>query len=271
LIYKIYYTDKSGTAVRKEETYKEQLSLLIDKYAPENIELKKKLFYLKYSQLHIRLLLREIAGTSALPETKSAVVNPNKTLLKAYISAGFLAYRYNADVATNSAPSSNLKGKNLLLSAGIDIVPNKYKNNMFIRFDASFTNTKFKNSSEKIQGTNTKIFQEDNLSQTFLLLTPTVNFYFGKEGSYRIYYGLGLGYNLSLQTNFNKKEIYYISGNLVSMQTTQPYKGVYSNLHVGGNIGVRVKESLFLNLTVNVLPDLPFAITFTSLSLGYSF
>ncbi len=274
LEYRIYYQSKNNWNVVKEEKYKRQLSRLIDIIQPDNLSLKSKIDYLPYSLLPIRNLLVEICGeTTSVTNIPLDETPKNKVRVNYGMLAGIYLYDY-VDYSSMKAANEN-SPLEIYISAILDVTPDKIKNNYFLRFELGFLSTNYKSMERKLSLSNNgySIF-ENRFKQSFLFISPSINYNVFRATRTNIYLGVGVGYDIAFNTTKYRKEKAYDFNNVLigeQLSGTELLKGTYAGLHFSGQLGGKINNRVLLNANYTLSLESPDSVKFIGFTIGYLF
>lgn len=242
LVYKIYYQHKNESSIIKIETYKNQIQTLLQKYSA-NTKYIGALNYLPYDLTPILNILSRINSGSKVEEKKTAGVQKHsKTKFTLMLNGGLALYKYKIDNGGYNDLESGIQ-ITPVFGAGFDIIPDKFKEKLFIRFDINFISTKFKKEKSEI-GTPFNTVTQRSISDELISFMPSFNYVVYNKDHIKIYFGAGLGYDLSLKTK-EIDNIKYYNGTVFAGENTNVIRdGTYIYLHGILLAGVSLKNKI---------------------------
>jgi hypothetical protein len=267
LDYHIYKLSEKNPEVIKKEHYKDQLKLLILKYSnADSIAIRERLKYLSYDDISIlRFLNRFINGNEGAANNTGQLQLISKTKTRFYIAAGLNTYKYREEARDANLINGQKTRFTASISAGYDLIVDKEKNNLFVRFELSFIPTGF-SGDYAYNNTGQAVAYKRSVSNFFLLGGPSmhVNIYNGIKT--KVFAGVGIGY-ASAYTVVKSNE-----GNTGPVYAEPTTKRITGDLYIPVTIDAVVKNNYIISLGYTFL-DIqdPYTIRSIGLRFGYIF
>lgn len=236
LIFKQYYQSKDDSYIVKDEQYKQQIISLIYKYAGGNQLLLNKVRHLTYNLQPIYNLFADVTNTQHLKVNKK--VKLSKIKVDFLVAGGINIYQYKGY-------GTSVKGTGLspVIGIGMDIIPNKFREDYFFRIDFTYSKTSDTARNETIQGT-MRYVNSRFLSDQIVSLSPTFNYSLYHQKKFSIFAGAGLGLSLSLISEDSRNNKSYNNGILVS-ESTYLEKFKFGNwMDINFQAGVKVIKKI---------------------------
>lgn len=195
LEYHLYKLSEKNPEVIKIENYKRQLkNLIMNNGYTDSLKLNERLRYLAYNDISILRFLNKYLTTSSNGFISSSTFKlSNKTKSRIYVAAGLNAYKYKEP----GRDANLINGQTLRFTTsvfgGYDLIIDKEKNNLFVRFEAVVMPTGFKGEYR-----NTSLGQpstyERSVFNLFMMASPSLHFTIYNGTTTKVFAGAGLGY-----------------------------------------------------------------------------
>ncbi|MGE5106433.1 MAG: hypothetical protein ACM3H8_02740 [Sphingobacteriales bacterium] len=185
------------------------------------------------------------------------------------LNGGVVLYKYKTDNSGYNVLESGIQ-VTPVFGAGFDIIPDKFKEKLFIRFDINFISTKFKKEKSE-NGTPFNTVTQRSISDELISFMPSLNYIAYNKYYIKIYFGAGLGYGLSLKTKEINNTKYY-NGTVYAGQTNDVIRDGIDSYPQGNLLtGVVLKNKIQLYAVYELIGRFLDAPRQTQIKVAFSF
>ncbi len=248
LSYRVYYPNKNDNTSVKEEDFKNEILLLIDKYARGNESLKNSVSYLAYAQMPLKNILLRITNSPDNAKDVKGVKRSasGKTKFSFFLQGGINARLFKGKTLNSNNIPASPKSYSPVLGGGVDIVLNKFRDKFFIRLEINYASSKHE---FKQKGTfsvfNTQ--QTSSFKEPILSLVPSFNFTLYNSAKVKLFLGLGIGYSVSPHVKNLSNTKYYDSSGAFAGEANYTIKdGANSELELNLLPGVIINNRFLI-------------------------
>jgi len=207
------FIDTTGSGVRETSTFRGQLKVLADTYAPGNEALQKSIDHIRYSESDLMKIVDQLNHTKTVKKVSS------DKAMRFFAGGGVNSISTKFAGDNNFSAAANKTVLTPLVSAGVDFFANPAVQQLLFRIEASYwyqSRSFYVNTASDF---GSAISERYSLKQSSVTVTPQIMYALFNQVNSKIYLGFGAALNYSAYHNGPHVITYTVSGD----QVVEPY------------------------------------------------
>jgi hypothetical protein len=210
LVYRVYYSIENSTVLQTENRFRTQLEFLEQKYKVSSNELDNQILYSQYLEADLVKIARALNRNAGPQITRKKLFGT-----RWYAGSGVSNYSMGFTGAIKYPNSNSFFPK---ISAGLDLLTNKYTQKFFIRAEFSFNEAKHSFSNGPDASDYATALSE--VVQTTFSFSPQIVYNLYNSDKFKLFFDAAVSINVSSYNRYNFVETF--SNNITTTSNEFP-------------------------------------------------